>query len=48
MSANPDKDMRYYQERPKKGTVEFIVSDRAKEIMERRPNATLDEVIKKP
>lgn len=39
--------MRYYQEQPEKGKVEFIVSDRAKEIMERKPQATLDEVITK-
>lgn len=26
---------------------EFVVSDRAKEIMERKPNATIDEVITK-
>lgn len=48
MSANPNNDLLYYREGPKKGAkAEFIVSDRVKEIMERKKNPTLDEVITK-
>lgn len=46
MSGNPNHDMLYFQDTHKE-KAEFIISDRAKEIMERKQSVTIDEVLTK-